>query len=123
MLLGQYCGRHQNGYLLGIHDGFHHRPQGHFCFTEAYITAEQTVHGGGGFHIPFDVRDTTQLVVGFHVLEPIFKLLLPGGIRGKSKALLSFPGGIQLDQPSLCGNMGFYPVLHLIQGQYTPYKY
>ena len=32
-------------------------------------------------------------------------------------------GSIQLDQPPLCWNMGFDPVFHLIQGQYTPYKY
>ena len=98
VLLGQHRGGHQNCHLLAVHNGLHHRPECNFRLAEAHVAAEQPVHGGGGFHIPLDVRDAAQLVVGLGIGKVIFKFLLPGGVRGEGEAGLPLPGGIELDQ-------------------------
>ena len=94
VLLGKHRGGHQNGHLLAVHDRLHHGPQGDFCFAEAHVTAEQPVHGNGGLHILFDVRNAAQLVVGFGIGEVVLEFLLPGCIGGEGIAGLPFSGGV-----------------------------
>ncbi len=98
MLLGKYRGGHQNGGLLAVHDGLHHRPEGDLRLAEAHVPAQQPIHGGGGLHVPLDIGNAAKLVVGFGVGEVVFKLSLPGSVGGKGEAGLTFPGGVQLDQ-------------------------
>ena len=100
VLLGKNGGGNQNGHLLSVHDSLHNSPEGNFRLSEAHIAAEQTIHGGRGFHIPLDVGNAPQLVVGFRIGEIVFKFLLPGCVRSESKTRLPFSGGIQLDQLS-----------------------
>ena len=98
VLLSKHRGGHQNGCLLAVHDGLHHRPEGNLRLAEAHIAAEQTIHGHGGFHIPFDLPDAAKLIVGLRVGEVVLKFLLPGGIRGEGVAQLPLSGGVELDQ-------------------------
>ncbi len=100
MLLGQHRGGHQNGCLLAVHNGLHHRPESNLRLAEAHVTAEQPVHRGGGLHIPLHLGNAAQLVVGFRVGEVVLKLLLPGGISGEGVARLPLSGGVKLDQLS-----------------------
>ena len=98
MLLGQNCGGHQNGHLLAVQHGLHHCPQGHLRLAKAHIAAQQPVHGHRRLHIPLDLPNAPELVVGLGVGKVVFKLLLPGGIGGKRITTLALPGGIELDQ-------------------------
>ena len=94
MLLGQHRGGHQNGHLLAVHDGFHDSTEGNFWFAEAHVAAEQTLHGGGRLHIPLDVRDTAQLIIGFRVGEVVLEFFLPGRVGGEGEARLPLPGSV-----------------------------
>ncbi len=98
VLLSKHRGGHQNRRLLSVHDGLHNRPEGHLGFAEAHVAAEQPVHGGGGLHIPLDVGDAAQLVVGLGVGEVVLKFPLPGGVGGEGVARLPLPGGVKLDE-------------------------
>ena len=112
MLLGQNGSGYQNGYLLPVHDGFHHSPEGHFRFAEAHIAAKKPVHGREGFHISLDFGNTPKLIVCFRVGEVVLKFPLPGGVRGEGIAGLALSGGIELNQ--LSGHiLGGFPCLGL----------
>ena len=89
MLLGQNRGGNKDCYLLAIHDCFHNSTESDFGFAEAYIAAQQSIHGCGGFHIAFDVFNTAELITGFGVGEIVLELCLPGRIRGKCKTGLA----------------------------------
>ena len=99
VLLSQNRGGHQDGHLLGVQHGLHGGPEGHLGFAEAHVAAEQPVHGGGGFHVPLDLRDAAELIVGLGIGEVVLKLPLPGGIGGKGKAHAALALGVELDQP------------------------
>ena len=98
MLLGKHSGRHKNCYLFTIHYCFHNAAKSNLCFSKSYITAQESIHRNGSFHIPLDFCNTTQLIVGFRIREIIFKFSLPGGICAESKTLLPPAGGIELNQ-------------------------
>ena len=82
MLLGQDGGGDQNGHLLAVHNGFHNGTKGNLGLAEAYVAAQEPVHGDGRLHIILDLSDTAELIVSLGIGEIIFKLGLPGGIGG-----------------------------------------
>ena len=98
VLLSQNGGGDQNGHLFAVHDGFHHRPEGYFCFAEAYVAAEKPVHGGGRFHISLDFCNTPELIIRFRVGEVVLKFPLPGRVGREGIAGLPLSGGIELNQ-------------------------
>ena len=98
MLLGQDRGGHQDGHLLAVQHSFHHRAQSHLCLTKAHIAAQQPVHGNGRFHVPLDLPNAPELVIGLRIGKVVLKFLLPGGVGGKRIAALTLPGGIELNE-------------------------
>ena len=51
VLLGKDGGGYKDCRLLAVHNALHDGPESHLSFAEAHIAAEQTIHGGGRFHI------------------------------------------------------------------------
>ena len=47
MLLGQNCGRNQDGCLLSVQDALHHRAESDFRLSETDVSAEQPIHRNG----------------------------------------------------------------------------
>ena len=66
------------------------------CLTEADVSAKQSVHRAGLFHVLLDFLYRLKLTVGFDVLERLLEIPLHivVGSKGKSGASLTF--GIQL---------------------------
>ena len=98
MLLGQNGRRYQNGHLFAVQNALHRGAEGDLGLAEADVAAEQTLHRGGGFHIPLDLGDAAELVVGLGVGEALFKLLLPRRIRRKGEAGQALARGIELNE-------------------------
>ena len=98
MLLGQNGRRHQNGHLFAVQDALHRGAEGDLCLAKADVAAEQTLHRGGGFHIPLDLGDAAELVVGLGVGEALFKLLLPRRIRREGETGQALARGIELNE-------------------------
>ena len=98
VLLGQNGGGHQDCRLLPVQDALHHRPEGHLGLAVAHIAAEEPVHGRLSLHIPLDVRDTPELVLGLLIVEGRLKLLLPGAVRGEGEPRLALALGVEGDK-------------------------
>ena len=98
MLLGQHGGGDEHGPLQAIHDALEERPEGHFCFAEANIAAEQAIHNLGRLHIGLDFADCPQLIFRLRIGESFFKLFLPDRIRAEAMPSLIAPTGINFDQ-------------------------
>ncbi len=98
MLLGKDRGGYQDGDLLAVQHALHGRAQRDLRLAEADIAAERPVHRRGGFHIPLDLGDAAELVVGLGVGEALFKLLLPRRIRRKGEARQPLSLGVELDE-------------------------
>ena len=76
VLEGEDRGGREDGDLLAILHGFEGGAHGDFGFAVADIAAEQAIHRRGGFHVPLDVGDGGELVVGLAVVEGVFELAL-----------------------------------------------
>ena len=98
MLLSQNRCWHQNGDLLTVANGFKRRTHRHFCLSETHITANQTVHRLGRFHIAFCILHCFGLVRRILVKETRLQLHLHIIVGPKRKPLLRFPLGIQRNQ-------------------------
>ena len=99
VLPGQDGGGHQDGGLLAVQHAFHHGPEGHLRLAVPHVAAQKPVHGHRALHVPLDLPDAPQLVVGLGVFKLLLKLPLPWRVRRKSKARLTLALGVQLDQP------------------------
>ena len=109
VLPGQHGGGHQDGGLLAVQHALHDGPEGHLRLAVAHVAAQQAIHGPGLLHVPLDLLDAAQLVVGLGVLELVLELLHPGGVGGEGEAGLPLPLGVELDQ-ALC------QILHRLLG-------
>ena len=98
VLPGQDGGGHQDSGLLPVQDAFHNGPEGHLGLAVAHISAQQPVHGPGLLHVPLDLGDAAELVVGLGVLELLLKLVHPGRVGGKGVARLALALGVELDE-------------------------
>ena len=98
MLLGQDGRRHQDRHLLAVQDALHRGAERDLRLAEADVAAEQSLHRGRGLHIPLDLGDAAELVVGLGVGEALFKLLLPRRIRREGEAGQALARGIELDE-------------------------
>ena len=91
VLLGKNCGRSQESNLLSAHYGLESRPEGDFRLAVTYISADQTVHDMGTFHIVLHILDTSQLILGLVIfefsLEPKLPVVVP--VEGKALAVLA----------------------------------
>ena len=117
VLPGQDGGGHQDGGLLTVQHALHHGPEGHLRLSVTHVAAQQPVHGHRALHVPLDLPNAPQLVIGLGVLELLLKLPLPRGVRREGKAGLALALGVQLDQPLgqvghrlLCLGLGPLPV-------------
>ena len=84
VLLCKNCGRHKEGNLFTIHNGFKCRAQGDLCFAITNVAADQAVHWTGFFHVVLDFVKHSHLIIGFYVGETGFQFLLPWCIYAKS---------------------------------------
>ena len=64
MLLGQHGGGGQHGHLFPRCDRFEDGANGHFRLAEADISADQTVHWLGFFHVALHIGGGLQLIRG-----------------------------------------------------------
>ena len=99
VLPGQHGGGHQHRRLLAVQHALHHGPEGHLRLAIAHVAAQKPVHGGGALHVPLDLPDAPQLVVGLGIFKLLLKFPLPGGVRGEGIARLALPLGVQGDEP------------------------
>ena len=91
------CGR-QHGDLSVVLHGFEGSAHGHLGFAISNISAKQAVHWHTGFHILLDVHYGRGLILGFVVVESVFKLALPLGIRRIAMALGDLTLCVELEQ-------------------------
>ena len=62
MLHGQNRRRHEDSHLLAVVDSFECCSNRYFCLPKTHISADQSVHRVGFFHIGFDIRCSESLV-------------------------------------------------------------
>ena len=98
VLLGQDGGRHQDGDLHTVVDGFEGGAQGDLGFAVAHVAADKAVHGLGQFHVGLDFIGGAELVGGFHVWERVFQIALPGRVGAETMAGYGFTGGVEADE-------------------------
>ncbi len=98
MLLREHRSRHEDGGLLAVEHAFHHRAQGDLGLAEAHVSAEETVHRDGGFHVALDLGRAAELIVGLRVAEVVLKLLLPLAVRREGVAGETLALGIEGDE-------------------------
>ena len=80
------CG-HKHCALLAVQHTFECGTESHLCFSEAHVSAEKSVHGGGLHHILLYLFYAAELVIGFGVVEAGFKVVLPVVVLRECKAL------------------------------------
>ena len=98
MLLRENGGRHKHSRLPAAHHRLERGAQGNFCFSITHITAQQTIHRTGAFHVTFDICDGGLLVIGFDVGKTIFQFFLPLRIRREGIAFHNLTARIQIQQ-------------------------
>ena len=98
MLEAENGGGRKDRDLLAVLHGLECSAHGHFGFAVAHIAAEQAVHGRGRFHVVLDGADGGELVVGFAIVEGVFKFLLEFIVLGEGSALRGGALGIELEQ-------------------------
>ena len=116
MLFRQYGGGDQHGRLAASRHAFEGGADGNFRFSEAHVSADQAVHGAGGFHVRFRLGDGAELVLGFPEGKGAFKFPHPFAVRGVAVAFscLAFRldieelGGV-IRHGSFCGFFGALP--------------
>ncbi len=80
MLLCEDGGGDENGGLFSSSDGFECCSYCNFGFAKSYVSADETIHGLGAFHVFFGVFDGGELVWGLGVAEGVFKFPHPLGV-------------------------------------------
>src|SRR5437868_13907661 len=90
MLLSQDGGRRQHSYLFAVHDRFERGADSHFGLAKTDVTADETVHWLGTFHVDLRVDDRFHLVRRFAERERVFKFRLPFCVRGESVSRMRF---------------------------------
>src|SRR5579859_1033879 len=100
VLQRQYRCRHQHGHLALIEDRLERGAQGHLCFTVAYVSAHQPVHGPGPFHVGLHFLDSVSLVGRLLVREAAFQFLEPGlfGVGRVCRAFHRLARAVQAQQ-------------------------
>ena len=97
-LLGQNGGRHKIHNLSALLHFLKGSAKGNLRFAIANVTANQTVHDLGAFHIPLGILNGIQLILGFLIREHFLKLTLPYGIRSAYISLFFLAHRIKLHQ-------------------------
>ena len=67
---------HEDCHLLAVHDRLERGAESDLRFTEAYVTAEQSIHRDGALHIVLDILDCKKLSVRLLVIEGRFEFPL-----------------------------------------------
>ena len=98
VLLCQHRGGGKHGHLFASCDRFEDGSDGHLCFAEAHIAADEAVHGLAFFHVTLHLGRCLELIRRRFIGEGILQLGLPGSIHGVSKAGCLVPLRIELDQ-------------------------
>ena len=62
MLLREHRGRGEDRNLLAFHHGFESRANRDLGLAKADVAADEPIHGAGGFHVAFRLRDRAELV-------------------------------------------------------------
>ncbi len=88
----------EHGHLLAVAQRFERRAHGDFGFAEAYVAAEQAVHGMRRFHVALDFFSGGYLIFGFGELEGVFEFALPVGVLRKRIAFGDAALGVELQQ-------------------------
>ncbi len=98
VLLDEQGRRHEHGNLLAVLDRLERRTHRHLGLAVAHVAADEPVHGDRLLHIGFDFIDGGELVGGLHVVEGVFKLTLPRGVRAEGVPGGGAAGRIQVDE-------------------------
>ena len=100
MLLCQHCGRNQHRHLTTSHDGLECCAYGDLGFTEAHVSAHQSIHRLGPLHVFLGGVNRIPLVLRFLMRKGTFKFPLPGSIGFKSKTRFGIAHGLDFQQVS-----------------------
>ena len=98
MLLGQNRCRYKHRTLTAFLNHLKSCPDRHFCFAEAHISADQTIHDFRALHIPLGSRYGIQLILGLLVRKHFLKLPLPDSIRSADVSFCFLTCRIQFHQ-------------------------
>ena len=115
VLEGKHRGGHQYGHLLPVGRCLEGGAYRYFRLSEAYVAADETVHGSGAFHVVFYGLRGLELVGSVFVDERSLQFVLQEavGAEGKSPAFLAL--GVEADE--VAGYV-FYlflrPLLHFL---------
>ena len=80
VLLGQDRGGHQQGHLLATHDRLEGSPDGHLGLSESHVSANESVHGLGQFHVGLGGRNGLDLIGRLLEFKAGLELPLPRGV-------------------------------------------
>ena len=103
VLVCQHGCRHEHCHLLAVAGRLERRTHGHLGLAEAYVTAYQTIHGLGLFHVGLHVLRGLQLVGGVLIEERSLQFLLQIAVVAECEALLPAARGIESDE--VAGNV------------------
>ena len=95
MLLSQDCRRRKEGNLLSAHYGLESRTEGNLGLAVAHVSADETIHDMGAFHIVLDVLNTGQLILGLVIFELRLETELPVIVLVEGKPLAVLSSGIE----------------------------
>ncbi len=87
VLLHENRGGCQHRDLLPILDRLKGCADGDFGLSEAYISADEAIHGTRRLHVLFDFAGHSPLIGCVLIEEPRFHLCLPLGVNGEGKSL------------------------------------
>lgn len=106
VLVSEYGGGYEKGGLFVVGSGFEGGADSNFCFSEAYVAADEAVHGVGAFHVGFDGLCGFELVWGVVVEEGGFEFVLHEAVGTESKAFGALSGGVEADE--VAGNVFYF---------------
>ena len=109
-LLGKNRCRHKINYLAAFLYRFKCGTKSNLCFAIADVTAHQTIHNFGTFHIALGIFNCIQLILSLLVREHFLELTLPYCIWSAHISFFFLAYCIKLNQ-LLCNI--FYCALHL----------
>lgn len=98
VLLAEDGGGNQDGSLFAGEDCFEHCANGDFGFTEANVTANEAIHGMGGFHFCLGCFNGGELVGGFFKREGVFEFFLPEMVFGESETFGLVTFGVEAEE-------------------------
>ena len=98
VLVGEHCGGHKHCRLLAIYCRLEGCTDCNLGLAEAYIAADEAVHGLGALHVGFHGCGGFELVGRIFIDERCLKLLLHVAVGRKGKAFLLAAGGIEPDK-------------------------